>query len=151
MFQKTFDAKVKKYEEFHQKFTTLQITSIANKIGVDYDSINVCADKDSVYKLAMKMVNSIMKGNVTPEVFCAAVATICDQKGVSYKKYCGFAIPKDVENYDKNIKQYNDMKVSGKEHPMFANHIYLDVNGTCYDLFRNVLYADVNHLDCLEF
>ena len=31
------------------------------------------------------------------------------------------------------------------------NHIYLDVNGTCYDLFRNVLYADVNHLDCLEF
>ena len=34
---------------------------------------------------------------------------------------------------------------------LVGNHIYLDVDGTCYDLFRNVLYADVNHLDCLEF
>lgn len=151
MFQKTFNAKVKKYEEFYSKFSTMDVDNLASGLGIDCSSIDVCTDKDSVHKLAMKMVNSIIKGNVTPEVFCAAVATICDKKGVSYKKYCGFAIPNDAKDYDKNIQQFNDMKASGKEHPLFANHLYLDINGTCYDLFKNVLYSDVNHLDCIEF
>ena len=151
MFQKTFDAKVKKFEEFHKRFETLSIPSIASKMGFSFDTVNVFIDKDLVYKLAMKMVGSVMKGNVTPEVFCAAVATICDQRGVSYKKYCGFAISKSIANYDKNIQQYDDAKSKGSEHPMFANHVYLDVNGTCYDLFKNALCDDMNHLDCLEF
>lgn len=151
MFEKTFGAKVKKYNDFKEAFKGVHIATMANSLGINLSTLDIGSDKDSVYRLAMRIVGSKIKGNVTPEVFCAAVSAICEAKGVPYKKYCGFALPKDASEYSKNEEQFNKMKQKGIEHPIFANHIYIEVGDTCYDLFKNVLNDDVNHFDCLEF
>lgn len=151
MYKMTFDAKVKKFNDFYEKFKSTDIRGKAKCLNINYDSIDVAVDKEAVFKIASSMISSIMRGNFTSEVFCAAVAVICDDKGVSYKKYCGFALPVGIDNYEKNLKQFEEKKASGVEHPLFANHIYLEVSGTSYDLFKNVLFDKVNHLDCSEF
>lgn len=151
MFERSFNAKVKKFHEYKDDLSRFSVRTASDIAQVNFDAINVAVDKEEVYKVAQALVSFMGNSFNSPEVFSAAVAYICEAKGVEYKKYCGFAVPKDSPTYNKDVEGFNKRKSSGVEHPLFANHMYLDVEGTTYDLFRGKLAVDVNHLDCIEF
>lgn len=152
MFQKTFDTRVAKYNKFREEFKNGEVLEIvARACGVNVESLNPVADRKVIADLAIKMVRHSMRGNITPEVFSAAVSVILDAIGVQYRKYCGFALSKSIPTFNKELADYNQRVVVDGGNPLFANHLYLECGEVSYDLFRNELVDDFEHLSCLEF
>ena len=149
MFNKTVEHYKKKFKDEYAMIDTGDIENIASSHGIHNLKVELEANsaefKDFAYDVA-----SFMPGRVSCVAYACAVASIADKYGVPYKKFVGFCLPKSSSKYDENIDAFKKGKEQGKEHPIFATHVYITIGDNTYEYF-NGEYENIDHIDVVEF
>lgn len=76
--------------------------------------------------------------------YAASLAVIADKLGKKYKVYLSYSLNKKEEHYEDKLEEYK------KSVTPLANHVYVQVDDTCYELFEDNSTTDIDHLDSVE-
>jgi hypothetical protein len=91
-----------------------------------------------------------MPGRVSCTTYAAVVASVADAVGVAYDAKAGFCLQKSSPKYEKNLADFKKQKAeSSDEHPFFATHVYLLINGEEYEYYNGDT-SNVDHIDVVS-
>ena len=88
----------------------------------------------------LQKVCEMMVRSYTPTMSCtsyaSAVASICERCGIAYSVFCGFCVPRDSPNYEKE-------KANAQKMASFNNHCWLEADGRVYEHFSR--FHEIEH------
>lgn len=155
MSTQLFETGVKQYQaKFNGLMNDISINSIkmmAKSRGVSMDMLKSGLQSNSkeFRQFCFVYASTLMPGHVSCTTYAAVVAQIAQHFGVPYKAYAGFCLRKSSPRYNKDKGDWDAKKAQGEEHPFFATHVYLEVNGKSFEYYDGDT-SGVEHLDVVE-
>lgn len=119
MFEQTLKAKVKVY---HDCYTNFSNSTYAEGLSKQSD----------LNDAALKLIKSANMPSVTTENYAAAISSLLDKRGEHYTVWAGFALSKQMPQYNKDKARFNELKSKGEMHPGYVNYMYIESAGTTY-------------------
>lgn len=141
----------KKFEGLVSNISAMSIESIARSRGVSMESLKTGLESNSqeFQQFCFRYASTLMPGRVSCTTYAAVVACIAKHFGVPYVAYSGFCLQKTSARYERDKADFERLKSEGKEHPMFATHVYTEINGVAYEYYNGDT-SNVDHLDVVE-
>ena len=150
-----FETGVKQYTEKFNKLVNdismKSIESVAKSHGFPAETLKTGLDSNShdFRKFCYAYASTLMPGRVSCCTYAAVVACIARHFGVPYKAYAGFCLQKSSPRYERDKGDWEAKKATGVEHPFFATHVYLEVNGVDFEYYNGDT-SNIDHLDVVQ-
>jgi hypothetical protein len=152
-----FESQVKyfreKYAEARSKIEADKIIGFSKMNGYKTDDSlkeGLLSNDAKFRKTMFSYSGSLMPGHVSPATYAAVISVLADKFGVEYKTMTGFCLVKGSKDYAKKVEQFNQKKAqTGDEHPVYATHVYVVINGKDYE-YLNGETTGIDHIDVIE-
>lgn len=152
---KIFDSQIAHYrDKFHSVKENISIKAIeksAKSNGISDESLKsgLLENSESFRKFCYSFAKTLMPGHVSCTTYAAVVAAIAEKEGVAYQVYSGFCLPKNNPKYAEEKANFDKRKEeTGDEHPIFATHLFLMINGQFYEYYNGDT-SNIDHIDCV--
>lgn len=141
----------KKFEDTVSKISGRSIETIAKSCGMSMDALQsgLQTNSEEFRRFCYAYSSTLMPGRVSCCTYAAVVASVAKKLGVPYKAYAGFCLQKNSARYEKDLADWEAKKAQGEEHPFFATHAYVEIDGVPYEYFNGDT-TDISHLDVVQ-
>ena len=150
MFHSQVRHYTEKYNKMKGSISAKSVEHAMNLTGMSEEDIKtgLMENSSNFRNFAFQIAKSMMPGRVSCATYAAVIAYLADKYGVEYKVMVGFCLPKSSPVFDREVEAFNKRKAEGVEHPVFANHVYVEINGASYEYFNGDT-ANIEHIDCI--
>ena len=151
MFKKQMDYYKRHVEDVKKKMGTKDVVMLAKSINFDLDTLEEAfkSNTNEFKKFGYVLAKSIVSGAVSSDIYAGVVAFYAEKYNLDYKVYTGFCMPNDHPKHDDAVRDFDNKKESGAEHPMLPNHVFIEIDDKFYELFENE-FSNIDHIDFVE-
>lgn len=145
MFDKQIEHYTRRFNEAKDILSKRKLEAPASAAKLDLDKLEENFKSNSTEFKRFIFANAgQIKEKTDSLLYAASLAVVADKLKKKYKVYLSYSLNKEDEAYEKKLEDYKKL-----EFPL-ANHVYIQVDDTCYELFTGNVTTNIEHLDSVE-